>query len=229
MSGVVIGETVRSHLTNFAYWAFVALTAIIAFGTARFNTPAAMWPSLITLLSIIVGAAPIGPEFSSGTLQLILVKPLTRSAYLLSRVIGVSLMVWLAASIAAGAELIARAALTEEIEATQIGVALLNGMAESFLTISLLTFFGSFNRAYFNVAMYIALQAVLSIAIGLANMGRRFPGIARFLSEVSRNLFPDAPRALDGRWLLLVLSNAAVALVLACLIFRKREVPYGAD
>jgi hypothetical protein len=26
-----------------------------------------------------------------------------------------------------------------------------------------------------------------------------------------------------------VLANAAVALVLACLAFRKREVPYGAD
>ena len=29
--------------------------------------------------------------------------------------------------------------------------------------------------------------------------------------------------------MLMVLANAAVALVLACLAFRQREVPYGAD
>ena len=37
---------------------------------------------------LITGCGPIGPEFSSGTLQLILVKPINRATYLLSRVAG---------------------------------------------------------------------------------------------------------------------------------------------
>lgn len=229
MSAVVVAETVRRHVTSIAYWAFVALTALIAFGTARFNMPAAMWPSLITLLSIIAGAAPIGPEFSSGTLQLILVKPLTRSAYLLSRVAGVVLMVWLAAGVAAGAELISRAVLTDNVAAARIGIAFLNSAAEAVLAVSLLTFFGSLTRAYFNVAIYVVLQIGLSVVIGLMALARRFQGVTRVLEQVTNNLFPEAPRSLDGHWMLMVLSNAAVALVLACLIFRKREVPYGAD
>lgn len=229
MKAVVIAETVRRHFTSIGYWALVALTALIAFGTARFNTPAAMWPSLIALLSIITGAASIGPEFSSGTLQLILVKPLTRSAYLLSRVTGIVLIVWSAAAIAASAEIIARAMLTPDVQAARIGIALLNAMAESILTVSLLTFLGSISRAYFNVAIYVGLQVVLSIVLAIAALGRRFPMVVRGIEEITNNLFPDAPRALDPHWLLLVLSNAAVALVIACLIFRKREVPYGAD
>ena len=229
MNGVVIAETVRRHVTSIAYWAFVALTALIAFGTSRFNTPAAMWPSLITLLSVIAGAAPIGPEFSSGTLQLILVKPLTRSAYLLSRVVGVVLIVWLASGVAAIAELISRAVLTDNAAAARIGIALLNSAAEAVLAVSLLTFLGSLTRAYFNVAIYVGVQIVLSVVIGLMALAKRFPSVTNVLEQVSNNLFPDAPRSLDGHWMLLVLSNAAVALVVACLIFRKREVPYGAD
>ena len=228
MSAVVIAETVRRHVTSVAYWGFVAFAAIVALGTARFNTPAAMWPTLIGVLAIITGAAPIGPEFSSGTLQLILVKPLTRSAYLLSRVVGVVLVVWIAATIAASAELIARA-LLDNLQTARIGIALLNAMAESILTVSLLTFVGSFTRAYFNVAIYMGLQISLSIAIALAALGRRFPAVVRVLEQITNNLFPEAPWSLDAHWLLLVLSNAAVALVLACLIFRRREVPYGAD
>jgi ABC-type transport system involved in multi-copper enzyme maturation permease subunit len=228
MNAVVIAETVRRHLISIAYWSFVALLVIVAFGTARFNTPAAMWPSLITLLSIVAGSAPIGPEFSSGTLQLILVKPLTRSAYLLSRVAGVVLVVWLAASVAAGAELLGRALLVPKLSAAQIGSALVHAGAESVLTVSLLTLFGSLTRAYFNAAIIVVLQMALGIGEGVAAFAKQ-PVVARTLSIVTANLFPDAPVSLSGRWILIALSNAAVALVFACLFFRRREVPYGAD
>ena len=229
MSLVVIEETVRRHVTTVAYWTFVGLLAIVAFGTARFNAPAAMWPTLVALLSIITGAALIGPEFSSGTLQLILVKPLNRSAYLLSRVAGVLLAVWLAAAIAAGAELLGRLALSQPLRAGVIGAALLNSAVDSLLAVALLAMLGSLTRAYFNVAIYVVLQAGLSVAMAVVALWRRFPSIVKALDTTSMNLFPDAPRGIDTRWLLMLLSNAAVALVIACFAFRNREVPYGAD
>jgi hypothetical protein len=53
--------------------------------------------------------------------------------------------------------------------------------------------------------------------------------IERGLRVVDHNLFPELPPGLDAAWTLMVLSNAAIALLLACLAFRRREVPYGAD
>lgn len=229
MSAIVVAETVRRYLTSIGYWSFIGFVAILAFGTSRFNAAASAWPSLVGLLSIVAGCAPIGPEFSSGTLQLILVKPVKRSAYLLGRVAGVVLVTWLAALIGFTFEIIGRTVLSEPLQLDTLSHVLLNTAVNAVLTVSLLTFFGSFTRAYFNVAIYLVLQIGLGVGLSFASIGRRHPELARALQRIIDNLFPDAPGALDRQWLLVVLSNAAIALVLACLIFRRREVPYGAD
>ncbi|MGZ5449695.1 MAG: ABC transporter permease subunit [Thermoanaerobaculia bacterium] len=240
MNPVVIAETLRRHVTNGAYLAYVALLAIVALGSSAFDKPAAAWPSLVTLLAFITGCAPIGPEFSSGTLQLILVKPVNRATYLLSRVTGVVLAVWAAAIVAALFELAGRAIWGEGVPAAIIGSTLLNVAADTVLTVSLLTLLGSLTRAYFNIAIYFVVMvgfSMLMFALGMIRQSRNAVGrflnehiaIERGLSIVDNNLFPDVPPRLDGPWILMVLANAAVALVLACLAFRRREVPYGAD
>jgi len=229
VSWVVYSETVRRHLTSAAYYFMLAMFAMAAFFSVRFDSLAAVWPPLVEVLAVVLGCAAIGPEFSSGTLQLILVKPVNRAAYLLSRVAGILTVVWIAAIVACGCELLGRALARQSIRVDVLGTALLNVFVASFLVVALLVFFGSFTRKYFNVALYMLLQLSLGIALSLAAMGRRFPVLTRALEQVLNNLFPEAPPTLDARWLLLVLSNAAVALVLACFIFRVREVPYGGD
>jgi hypothetical protein len=108
------------------------------------------------------------------------------------------------------------------------------------LTCSLLALLGSVTRAYFNVAIYMLLQIGLGMLMGVLAIVRSTRGtLGRFLSEngwverslatIDRNLFPEVVPRLDRDWLLLVLSNAAIALLVACLAFRRREVPYGAD
>lgn len=240
MSGVVIGETLRRHLTNVAYIAYLALLAILSLGISVFDRPGAAWPALVTLLALITGCAAIGPELSSGTLQLILVKPLTRAAYLLSRVTGIVLAVWLAAVVCAVFEMTGRALWGSGVPFGPIGTALLSVMVDTILAVSLLALLGSLTRAYFNVAIYFAVMigvSVTEVVLGFirqsANALGRFlaqhTGIGRVLSTIDRNLFPDAPPTLEPQWIVMVLSNAAVALLLACLAFRRREVPYGAD
>lgn len=224
MSWVVVSETLRRHATNVGYVAYVILLAMAGVAVAQFERPGAVWPGLVTLLAIIIGCTPIGPEFSSGTLQLILVKPVSRAVYLVSRVAGVVLAVWSGALIAALAELIARGFS----EFNPIAISFLNSLAGTLLIVSLLTFFGSFLRAYFNVATYFLLQIFLGALIGIG--ARKFPaGVTRAITTVMQNVFPDAPPRLEAAWLLMVTCNAAIALVLACLIFRRREVPYGAE
>ena len=240
MSGVVFAETVRRHVTSIGYGVFCAFAAIVALGVSRFNSPGSAWPSLIAVLAIVVGAGPVGPEFSSGTLQLILVKPVNRAVYLVSRVAGAVVVVWTAAAIAFLAELIGRIAWGAATPWRLMLAVLVNTAAGVVLTCALLVLFGSLTRAWFNAAIYLALDIGLMIGLGVLGMFRAtrtgmgafltgHPAIERTLTVVQENLFPDAPRVLDRNWLLLVLSNAAVALLLACLAFRRREVPYGAD
>jgi ABC-type transport system involved in multi-copper enzyme maturation permease subunit len=228
-SRVVVVETIRRHLTHIGYITYVAFMAIVAVGVSQFGPPGAMWPTLVGLLAIITGCGPIGPEFSSGTLQLILVKPVNRATYLLSRVAGVLCVIWLAALVPFACEVIGRM-VKGEVPWYAMGALLLNTAVMAILTVSLLTFFGSFSRAYMNVAFYMVLQIALSVFPMLLSLDRdRFKALSHGIAVVAENLYPSAMPGFNGPWLLLVLSNAGVALVLACFVFRSREVPYGAD
>ncbi len=237
---VVIAETLRRHLTSLDYLSFLAFLAIIALGVSRFNRVGSGWPSLVAVLAIIVGCAPIGPEFSSGTLQLILVKPVKRWVYLLSRVTGVVLAVWIAALLGGLCELVGRLLWADASSVTGIAVAILNCFADAILTASLLVLLGSVTRAYFNVGIYLttqfglmALLTVLGFIRATRSATGQFlehnPAIERGVALVHSSLFPEFPPGFDTHWLALVLIEAAVALTLACVAFRTREVPYGAD
>jgi len=240
VNGVVIGETLRRHLRNAGYLAYVALVVLFGFASSTFVRVGSFWPSLIALLAIVTGSAAIGPEFSSGTLQLILVKPVNRAVYLVSRVSGITLAVWIAAAFAAIAEVVGRTLWGRALGLSIVGSVFVNVCVAAILACSLLALFGSVTRAYFNVAIYVALDIGLSAFGGILAMTRSMPSAAgAFLTAhpiveqsvevVAHNLFPEVPPQLDRDWLLMVLSNAAVALLLACLAFRRREVPYGAD
>ena len=233
MNGVVVSETVRRHITNAGYLSYLAFLAIVALGVSRFNRPASMWPSLVAVLAIIAGSAPIGPEFSSGTLQLILVKPVKRWVYLLSRVAGVVLAVSIAAIVGGVFELAGRLAWGEVLAAPEIARATLNCFADATLTASLLVLLGSLTRAYFNAAIYLGTQFALGGTMAVFGMlrasGRDFSAIERGLAMVDNALFPEFPPRFDASWLTLVLLEAAIALTLACVAFRAREVPYGGD
>ncbi|MDP9191636.1 MAG: ABC transporter permease subunit [Acidobacteriota bacterium] len=228
-SRIVIEETIRRHVTHAGYITYVAFLAIVGVGGSQFGAPSAVWPTLVGLLAIITGCGAIGPEFSSGTLQLILVKPINRATYLLSRVAGVLCVIWLAAIVPFACEVVGRLA-KGEVPWYAMSAKLLNTAVVAILTVSLLTLFGSLTRAYINVALYVALQIAMGILPPLLGFGgERYLPIARVVAVIDRNLFPSEIASIDRQWLLLVLSNAAVALVLACFAFRNREVPYGAD
>lgn len=251
MNAAVIREAVRRHWSSIAFVAFAVLTAVVAVVSSQLDSPSHLWPSWVALLTLIVGSQIIGPEFSSGTLQLILAKPVNRSTYLLSRVAGVVVSVWMVAALPFAVELIGRAISSRPSQQfVQVGWTGFNVAIETILVCSLFALLGSFTRSYFNIAIYMGLKIGLAVTVAaatsIAGMSRatmstglvasfgRFlsdhPAIIRGLNHVQENLFPDAPHGVfDRNWLLMVLSNAAVALLLACVLFRRREVPYGAD
>jgi ABC-type transport system involved in multi-copper enzyme maturation permease subunit len=244
VNGTVIAETVRRNCTNLLYVSFAILLVMIAFAVGRTENPGAIWTTMLTLFVLAAGAQLIGPEFSSGTLQLILVKPVNRSAYLLSRWLGVVVSVALVAWLAFAAEAISRmtGGTTELIGKTALVT--MNASLRALLVTALLALFGTFLRAYFNVGLYLVLNTLLAALMAvldllqradrgffawLAAVVRKYPIVRRSLVWIDENLYPEAVQGFDRSWMLLVLTNAALALLLACFIFRRREVPYGAD
>jgi len=245
VSLVVIAETLRRHFAHLGYVAALLVMIVIVMSMTALAAPAATPYEIISLFTLIVGCQLIGPEFSKGTLQLILSKPLGRSTYLVSRVIGVVLAIWFAILVMFASEIIGRLIVGTPITwRAALSVALVTAL-NALLVCCLLAFFGSFSRSYGNVGIYLGAQILSSMIFGLLSvmksavsgeMGkigallRAHPGFLEGFAAVRRNLFPENPVIpFDRNWIVMMLCNASVALLLGCVIFSRREVPYGAD
>lgn len=231
----------RRHLSSVAFICFLVLIGLIGLFASGFAAPGSMWPSLDVLLAMITGSAVIGPEFSTGALQLVVSKPIRRSVYLLSRVTGVFASAAIAAAVGLSAEVAGRL-LRDASAVPWLPLAMRFGgaLATSLLAIAMLAFLGSLTWAYLNIAIYLGVDAALNatqVILGTLRVrGKGFgeflaqhPGIQRGLETVDDVLFASVPNELTAAWLTRVAVTAAIALVLACWAFERREVPYGAD
>jgi len=244
VSLVVISETLRRHFAHLGYVSALLILIVIVALTSAIGSPQAPY-EMISLFAMIAGCQLIGPEFSSGTLQLILSKPIGRSSYLLARVVGVVLAIWVATVVVFGSDIIGRLVAGTPIAWRSAFAAALVSALKVLFVCSLLAFLGSFSRSYVNIGIYIAAQILLPMISGLLGIMRnaasgemavigaflrRNPAILQAMAKINYNLFPDTPMIpFDRSWIVMVLCNASVALLLACVIFSRREVPYGAD
>ncbi len=245
MSLVVIVETLRRHFAHLGYIAALLLLIVIVTTASAMGAPSQASYQVMWLFSLIAGCQLIGPEFSSGTLQLILSKPIGRASYLLSRVTGVVLAIWIAIAVIFASDVVGRLIDGTPILWRTAAAAVLVSALKVLFVCSLLAFLGSFSRSYVNVGIYIGAQILLPMIYGMLNMMknavsgemavigaflRANPSVMKAMDTINSNLFPDAPAIpFDRNWILMMMSNAAVALLLACVIFSRREVPYGAD
>jgi ABC-type transport system involved in multi-copper enzyme maturation permease subunit len=245
VSFVVIAETLRRHFAHIGYIAALLVLIVIVVTMAAIGAPSQAPYEMISLFTLIAGCQLIGPEFSKGTLQLILSKPVGRSTYLVSRVLGVVVAIWVAILVMFASDIVGRLIAGTPITWRTALSTLLVAALKTLLVCALLAFFGSFSRSYVNVGIYLGGQILLSMLFGLLSMMksavsgemgkigailREHPAVLETFGAVHRNLFPDDPAIpFDRNWILLTLCNASAALLLACVIFSRREVPYGAD
>jgi ABC-type transport system involved in multi-copper enzyme maturation permease subunit len=244
VSLIVIVETLRRHFAHLGYISALLILIVIVAVTAAIGAPQAPY-EMIGLFAMIAGCQLIGPEFSSGTLQLILSKPIGRCSYLLSRVVGVVLAIWVAVVVMFGSDVVGRLIAGTPIAwRAALAAAMVSALKVLFVC-SLLALLGSFSRSYVNIGIYIAAQILLPMISGLLGMMRnaasgemavlgaflrKHPGLLEGMAKINQNLFPDTPMIpFDRNWIVMVVCNASVALLLACVIFSRREVPYGAD
>ena len=229
MSRIVFMETVRRHVSNAAFLTLLCFMSAIAAVVGGAGGPRGLWTSFIGVAAIILGCQLIGPEFSKGTLQLVLAKPVNRAAYLLSRYAGVVASIWIFFAAPFLCDLIMRVAFHREPFEIAGPAEPLNAALAFTMTCALLVLFGSFTRSYLNVAIYLVIETVLYVSEEILQQTSVPAEITRAIATIIQNLFPSAPPSFDPRWTMMVISNAAVAVLLACYVFRRREVPYGAD
>jgi ABC-type multidrug transport system ATPase subunit/ABC-type transport system involved in multi-copper enzyme maturation permease subunit len=233
----VVEETYRRAMSNALL--ILGTLVVVAFGV--FNAPQIPY-GIAWLIVLGTGSQLIGPEFSSGTLQLIVAKPVNRSSYLLSRVAGAFAVIVTVDLITAASLAVGKFAGNNPDSWKGLGEAAAKYALDGLMALALLALFGSFTRSYANIAAYLVLETTFSVLLAwlsmmrlprdhssaLASFLQRNPEVIKAVKGLDGNLFPDAT-TVTPQLALLVLSNSAIALFLGCLLFRRREIPYGAD
>jgi len=192
-------------------------------------------PSRWIALLLIAGGL-VSKDASNGSLQMILARPISRVEYLLGRLAGALgayaafLLFATVVGLALGRAFGARPPDPKGL-ATELAAALLDGA----LVVATLLFLSTFLPAYGDVVAYFATGVALSTTLGLAQSSGR-ARLASAARLVQGNIFPSVPwdaladaRRLPleavGRWALALVSY----LVLAAVVFSRREFAYGHD
>jgi len=170
---------------------------------------------------------------------MILARPITRSAYLFGRYLGVlaAYAVFLAAVLVLALALasVSGASGGPRVNLGSAGIALLGEFLEGMLIVAILVFFSTFLPGYADLLGYFLFVLLLQVPQALSPM-LKWPWLMRFGQIASENLHPtvawgevlrgqDALRAATGRYVLAVTGF----LLLASVVFARREFAYGQD
>ena len=184
------------------------------------------------LALLVLAAASISRDASSGALQMILARPIRRTDYLFGRYVGILvafaayMLVCVAFAVlvrtlwAKGAPPLSPAELLADFGSGALWAAQIAAT---------LVFFSTFLPGYGDVISVVVLEALLSIRTNVAGIQKVADGVRRELlpSVPWENVFRGEPAALAaaGRGVL----AATLFLAAAVLIFSRREFAYGRD
>jgi len=216
-----------------------AMALLIAFPAALSG---GLSPTSGLLALIVLGAGSVSRDISSGALQMILARPITRTDYLWGRYLGIlsAFAIFLAATavLTVGISFLVPAML-HGARPTPDWVALARGFGAAFLNAVLISaifvFFSTFLPGWGDVLGYFLLMLFVSLGASLGDALQK-PWLTRAGEVARENVLPEPKfqellagqrglSATTGRWALAV----AVFLVAAALIFQRREFAYGHD
>jgi len=190
---------------------------------------------LVALLLIASGA--VSRDASSGALQIILARPISRTEYLGGRLLGImaAYAIFLAAATIFGLllswKLGGMATLLSPALARAFVGALLDGLQVAVLLLFFSTLLASYGDALGYLLLWIAFSTASAFGTGLGNAG-----MAQAARKAQENLLPDVrwdtvlaggdfPIEALGRWVLAV----TLCFVLAAAVLSRREFSYGQD
>jgi len=234
MNSTLVVAFLRQRFGSPMRLALLALCVLFPLGGVALMASLAALGNTAGTIALIVAAGGIGQDVSAGTLQLILVRPVTRSEYLFSR--------WLAASLAA-------IGMTFVLIAIGVVILFLRQAPPQGAEVASLAL-GSITAATGNAAVVIMLSA---LAAGLADIGIYFAafisaqilaGLASIehwtwltaaVGQLQKVLSPEVSFAWLGRsapvpWFALVswASTVTLALAIGIASLNRRELSYAA-
>lgn len=190
---------------------------------------------LVALLLIASGS--VSRDASSGALQMILARPITRTEYLGGKLLGAmaAYAVFLAAATAFALVLSFKLGGTAALLSPALPRALLGALLDALQIAVLLLLLSTFLPSYGDALGYLFLWVAFSAAAGFGSaLGRE--GLAKAARRIQENVLPDVrwdallagrgvPTEALGRWVLAVTA----CFVLAAVILSRRELSYGQD
>ena len=223
-------------LIALAVLALVTALQVAAMGDAR-----ALGSGFLALLLLAAGS--VSRDASSGALQMILARPIRRVAYLYGRYLGilaayatyVIVTALLATALAALARRFLATGPPPGLPASHLALAAVESILGAAFFAAIMLFFSTFLRGYADVLAYILLTLLLALPDALAGPLRR-PWLSRLGAIARENLMPHVPwgdvlrgenvfRSATGEYVLAL----TLYLVLAAVIFSRREFTYGQD
>ncbi len=196
---------------------------------------------LTVFVVFVLAAGLVSRDASSGALQMILSRPILRVEYLLGRYFAVllALVGYLALTflLAVGIDGVSRLAGWSAGSSFSAGQALAlcaEELPRGALYAAVLLFFSTFLRGFGDVLAFVMGSAILNVIPQIA-MGLRKAGVVRVFHALNANLAPEPEwkQILHGALLQPAAGRYALALagylLLATLIFNRREFSYGAD
>ena len=201
VSWPIARATLRARRRSAVLW-FVGIVFAIAgalgatregAGIETFSGPAAVW---FALLTFAFGSGILSEEIESGHAQLVLLRPLSRSAWYGGRLAGAWLSVAIFCVVAWAATFavaVSRGAGFDPMRFAALGLALLWCAA----WLSVLACLSAFLRSWTNAGALIVAALFWTFLIGIVGVVR--PALLPFLQSVTKYLGPQDPLVLVDR------------------------------
>jgi ABC-type transport system involved in multi-copper enzyme maturation permease subunit len=187
------------------------------------------------MFGLILAAGAIGQEIASGVLTLTFARPITRSAYVLSR--------WLAAGALASGLALAQLAMGAAIVLARGGAApaagdlaayALEGVLLAFTGSAVLVMLSSIATGLGDVGLWVTGIFLGKMVEGLGQI-KEWPVVVRAAQEVQGFLYPQVRLGWlfghgDPSWFALVsvVSTLALSLAVAVMVVNRKELSYAA-
>lgn len=229
MNKVVFGQLLRETCGNRYYAAFALFIVVqgVVIGIYARHIDR-VW---LFVATVLIGSLALGPDTGRGLVQLVLVRPVSRAEYVLSRFAAAlcAIMLLIAAS-AAGH--VSGAIGSHGGHISDFLWEHAAAAVDASVDVAVLVFFGSFTTSYLNIPCYGALRILLpslSAPLGqwLSPESWQFRILASIQASVMPRARPDAVTFYGD--LHAALAASAAFLFLAVVIFGRRELPYASD
>ncbi len=232
MNPVIILNTLRERSSSVVVILILAVIGLLPRIVAMVvGAPSLPEPDSHVLAAWILGAGIIGKQVRSGVLQLVFVRPVTRSEYVYSKYFALatavfvfSLIVWLVSCASFWFH-------PAELKLQEAFMNLADHLILSFGIASVIVFLSSLRSGYGDVGLIILLYLTIPL---FQQIGAKFSldSLKRAAVEIERFLTPNFSTTMFGgdiSWFSICsyFSTITLCLVLAILVLNRKELSYA--